>query len=59
MQYFLGGMGIRFLLVIATIFIVLKFTAIDTFVFIFALFVLYFLFQIWEVVLIQWHFKED
>ena len=48
-KLFLGGMVIRLLAMLATIFVVFKYSDADHFVFIGSLFILYFLYQIWEV----------
>ncbi len=48
-KIFLGGMVVRLLAMLATIFMVFKYSDADHFVFIGSLFILYFLYQIWEV----------
>ena len=48
-KIFLGGMVLRLLVMLATIFMVFKYSDADHFVFIGSLFILYFLYQIWEV----------
>ena len=48
-KLFLGGMVIRLLAMLATIFVVFKYSDADHSVFIGSLFILYFLYQIWEV----------
>jgi len=48
-KIFLGGMVVRLLAMLAFIFMVFKYSDADHFVFIGSLFILYFLYQIWEV----------
>ncbi len=48
-RIFLGGMVVRLLAMLAVIFMVFKYSDADRFVFIGSLFILYFLYQIWEV----------
>lgn len=56
-KIFLTGMGVRLVLMLTVILAIIRFTRIDSFVFISALFILYFLFQIWEVVVLNSYLK--
>ena len=56
-QYF-GGMAIRLLFLLLSIFLILKFSRIDIFVFILSLFVLYFIFQMLEIYFIHSYQKR-
>jgi hypothetical protein len=56
-KIFLSGMAVRILLMLGVIFSIFKFTQTDLFVFVGALFVLYFVFQIWEVFVLNSKFK--
>lgn len=58
-RVFIGGIVIRMGVMLAVIFIIFKFMAIDNFVFIFSLFILYFIFQIWELTIINKHLKQE
>ncbi len=58
MVNYFGGMGIRLLFLLLTIFLILKFMRIDIFVFILSLFVLYFVFQILEIYYIHSYQKR-
>lgn len=58
MVNYFGGMGIRLLFLLLTIFLILKFMRIDIFVFILSLFVLYFIFQILEIYYIHSYQKR-
>ncbi len=58
MRAFLSGIGIRFLLIVAVIFWILSAGMVDHFVFLVSLFILYAIFQFWEVMLIHRHFKK-
>lgn len=48
-KIFLGGMVVRLLAMLAVIFMIFRYSDADHFVFIGSLFILYFLYQIWEV----------
>ena len=58
-RVFIGGIVIRMTVMLAVIFIIFKFMHIDNFVFIFSLFILYFIFQIWELTIINKHLKQE
>ena len=58
MVNYFGGMGIRLLFLLLTIFLILKFMRIDIFVFILSLFVLYFIFQTLEIYYIHSYQKR-
>jgi hypothetical protein len=58
MVNYFGGMGIRLLFLLLTIFLILKFMQIDIFVFILSLFVLYFVFQTLEIYYIHSYQKR-
>ena len=58
MVNYFGGMGIRLLFLLLTIFLILKFMRIDIFVFILSLFVLYFVFQTLEIYYIHSYQKR-
>ena len=58
MVNYFGGMGIRLLFLLLTIFLILKFMRIDIFVFILSLFVLFFVFQILEIYYIHSYQKR-
>lgn len=53
MKKYFGGMGLRLLFLLLSIFLVLKLMRIDIFVFILSLFVLYFIFQSIEIYFIH------
>jgi len=48
-KIFLSGLVIRLFILLSVIFLILKFTTVNHFVFISSLFILYFIYQIWEV----------
>jgi hypothetical protein len=52
-KYFLGSMGIRFAVLIMIIFLVIKFVNIHQIGFLVSLFLLYFIFQFWELIIIN------
>lgn len=52
-KIFLSGMVIRLLGLLAVIFLVLKYSRVDHFVFIGSLFILYFIYQVWEVLMLN------
>ena len=56
-KIFLSGMLVRILAMLAVIFVVFKFTTADHFAFIGSLFMLYFVYQIWEVLVLNSKFK--
>ncbi|HID40183.1 MAG TPA: hypothetical protein EYP36_11815 [Calditrichaeota bacterium] len=58
-KLFLIGYGIRFLILLGFIFIVLSSGQVNNFTFLTALFILYFIYQIWEIVFLNKHFKQD
>lgn len=52
-KIFLAGMVIRLSGLLAVIFLVLKYSRVDRFVFIGSLFILYFIYQVWEVLILN------
>jgi len=58
-KIFITGMVIRLFLMLLFIFIILKNCPVDNFVFIISLFILYFIYQIWEVVFLNSNFKME
>jgi hypothetical protein len=52
-KVFLSSMGARFLGLTAIILIIIKFVNINQFVFLVSLFLLYFIFQFWEVIVVN------
>ncbi|HGY56850.1 MAG TPA: hypothetical protein ENK44_14175 [Caldithrix abyssi] len=56
---FFLGYGIRFGILLIFIFILLSWEQVNNFTFLTALFILYFIYQIWEVVFLNKHFKQD
>lgn len=56
-RIFLGSMIIRLFAMLAVIFTIFKFVTVDRFIFIGSLFVLYFLYQIWEVWILNSYHK--
>ncbi len=56
---FLIGYGIRFFILLGFIFIILSSGQVNNFTFLTALFILYFIYQIWEIVFLNKHFKQD
>ena len=58
-RIFLTGMVLRVLFLLMLIFLVLKFTRVNDFVFIGSLFILYFVYQVWEVLFLNSAFKQE
>lgn len=58
-KIFLSGMVIRILFLLIIIFLVLKYTQANDFVFIGSLFILYFVYQVWEVLFLNSAFKQE
>ena len=56
---FLIGYGIRFFILLGFIFAILSSGQVNNFTFLTALFILYFIYQIWEIVFLNKHFKQD
>jgi hypothetical protein len=56
-RIFLGGLVVRLLAMLAVIFMILKYSSVDHFIFIGSLFVLYFIYQIWEVLILNSNHK--
>jgi len=52
-KIFLGGMAVRLVAMIVFIFIIFRYSRADHFVFIGSLFILYFVYQIWEVYILN------
>ena len=59
MKSFFAGMGIRVLALLAIILFLLSKNYIEQFTFIISFFILYFLFQIWEIWLINSHLRKE
>lgn len=58
-KIFITGMVIRVFLMLLFIFLIIKNCPVDNFVFIISLFILYFIYQIWEVVFLNSNFKLE
>ena len=58
-KIFITGMVIRVFLMLLFIFLIIKNCPVDNFVFIISLFILYFIYQIWEVVFLNSNFKME
>jgi presenilin-like A22 family membrane protease len=58
-KIFVTGMIIRVFLILLFIFFIIKNCPVDNFVFIISLFILYFIYQIWEVVFLNSNFKME
>jgi uncharacterized membrane protein HdeD (DUF308 family) len=56
-RYFLVGLVVRLLGMLSVIFMILKYSTLDHFIFIGSLFVLYFVYQIWEVLILNSNHK--
>ena len=52
-KFFLGSMGVRFVGLITIIFLLIKFANIHQIGFLVSLFLLYFIFQFWEIIIIN------
>ncbi len=57
-KIFLGGLVARLLLLFVFIYLILNFSSTDRFVFIGSLFILYFIYQIWEVLILNNNVKR-
>lgn len=57
-RVFLIGIIARLAGMLTVIFIIFKFMNVDHFVFIFSLFILYFIYQLWELIIINKHLKQ-
>lgn len=55
---FLSGMAIKFFLLLMLIFLVMKFSEIHQFVFLLTLFLLYFIFQFWEIIILNKNLRQ-
>ncbi len=58
-KIFLTSIIIRFLVMLAIIFTIIKFIQVDLFVFLASLFILYFMYQIWEVFILHSNINKD
>jgi len=56
-QIFLGGLVIRLLALFIIIWIIFNYTSTDRFIFIGSLFILYFMYQVWEVLILYSNYK--
>lgn len=57
-KFFLGSMGVRFVGLAAIIFLIIKFVNIHQIGFLVSLFLLYFVFQFWEVIIVNKYFDK-
>lgn len=57
-RFFLATMVVRLLLMLAVVFMVLQLSTADHFIFISSLFVLYFVYQTWELLVLNSYFKK-
>ena len=58
-RIFLSGMIVRVLILLGVIFLILKYARVNDFVFIGSLFILYFVYQVWEVLFLNSAFKQE
>lgn len=58
-KVFFSTMGIRFFLMLGIIIIILTQVSLDHFTFLVSLFILYFLLQIWEILIIHRYLNQD
>ena len=58
-KIFLSGMVIRLLGLLAVIFLILQYSRVDRFVFIGSLFILFFIYQVWEVLILNSKTSKD
>ena len=56
---FFLGFGIRFIILLILIFLVLLFGRVNQFTFLVSLFILYFIFQFWEIFFLNRNFKQE
>jgi len=56
-QIFLGGLIVRLLALFIIIWIIFNYTLTDRFIFIGSLFILYFMYQVWEVLILYSNYK--
>jgi len=58
-RVFFSGIAARIFILLVIIFTIIKLMNVDRFVFIFSFFILYFVFQIWELIIINKHLKQE
>lgn len=58
-RIFLSGMVVRVLILLGIIFLILTYAKVKDFVFIGSLFILYFIYQVWEVLFLNSAFRQE